>query len=167
VHPLGSCYTYVSWWKDQKTLNFSSYHTLVVFNECISCLLVAFCASNPRLIKANFQCWCFHCCSVLYPMPPTSGTHANFSIKIMKLWSQLTDSEGELFSSVRNSVTECQQNKNTVDSHFVTVVCGYIMVCMCWTSISGLRGMTPPAWYTAFTIMCNMMSPTAFITGLV
>jgi len=57
--------------------------------------------------------------------------------------------------------------QNTVDSHFVTVVYGYTAVCMRWTSISGLRGMTPPAWYTAFTIMCNMMPLTAFSTGLV
>jgi hypothetical protein len=157
VHPVGSYCTSVSRCMIHETLNFSRHHSLVVFDECISCLLVAFCASSPQLINSRPVSSVFvSIFAVFYPMPPTAGTHAHFSIKITVIWQILKVNYAQF--SDRMSAKQ-----STVDSHFVTVVCGYILVRMCWTSVSGLGWMTLPARYTA----CNMMPLVAFSTGLV
>lgn len=116
--------------------------------------------SSVDHFKASFQCLCFHFCSVLSNVThcwhPCKLPHKNDKVS----WQILQVNYLPLLDRM-------PAKQNTVDSHFVTVICGYILVCMCLISISGLRGMKPPAWCTTFTVTCNMMPLTAFSTGLV
>lgn len=73
-----------------------------------------------------FAAFYIQCRPLLAPMQSSAYTW----------WSWSTESAGELFPITRNSMTMLAK-QSTVDGHFVAVACGYILVHICLTCISG------------------------------
>jgi hypothetical protein len=164
VHPVGSHHTNISRCTVHKTLNISSHHSLVVFDECISCLLVAFCAGSPWLIISRpVSNVCSSIFAVFYPMPPTAGTHANFSIKMTVSWQILQVNYSPLLEIQWQNTSKTKHSwqpfcHSSLWLHFGAHV-------LDWCFRSEMNDATN--WYTAFTIMCNMMPFMAFSSSLV